>query len=126
MARAKRHTLPGYAWLIFNRSHGILLQSQNDRCTDIILGTPFLLFIAWRSQVAVVGTTGNDTIPFLSAGGRNVRVRLNGANLGVFQSTTRVLAFGQEGNRLIDMIGGRIELAPGVPNACVQALDSAV
>lgn len=49
----------------------------------------------------VSGTTGNDTIRFLSASGGKVKVLINGQDQGTFKPSGRLIAFGQSGNDTI-------------------------
>ena len=57
-----------------------------------------------QKMLAVGGTTANDTIVF-NPGGRGVKVLLNGKTLGIFQPTSRIVAFGQEGDDNIQLAG---------------------
>jgi len=57
-----------------------------------------------KKMLAVGGTAGNDAIVF-NRGGRGVKVLINGASQGVFQPTSRIVAFGQDGNDNIQTAG---------------------
>lgn len=57
-------------------------------------------------DLVVGGTTGVDTIAFSKASGNTIKVVVNGQNLGSFAATGTVLAYGQDGNDLIQVTGG--------------------
>ena len=60
-----------------------------------------------QKMLAVGGTAANDSIVFNPGGrGRGVKVLINGASQGVFQPTSRIVAFGQDGNDNIQVAGG--------------------
>ncbi len=61
-----------------------------------------------QKMLAVGGTTGDDSIVVNPGGGRGrgVKVLINGQSQGVFQPTSRIVVFGQDGNDNIQVAGG--------------------
>jgi Ca2+-binding RTX toxin-like protein len=58
------------------------------------------------NKLTVGGTSLDDTIDFNAAGGGQVEVILNGVSQGTFTPTTKIVAFGQEGNDTIRVDSG--------------------
>jgi Ca2+-binding RTX toxin-like protein len=78
---------------------------KDDDGTTIVTKTVTIAVIALQEggDLAVGGTPGNDSIQFSPAG--SVEARLNGASLGVFNPTGRLLGFGQAGDDQIQASG---------------------
>jgi len=52
-----------------------------------------------KTTLVVGGTAGNDTIQFIPSGSSgDVTVKLNGTSLGTFHPTSRIVAYGYDGN----------------------------
>jgi Ca2+-binding RTX toxin-like protein len=60
-----------------------------------------------QTMLVVGGTSGDDSINFSPAGNTGaVQVTVNGVSLGTFAPTSRIVAFGQDGNDNIEVAGG--------------------
>src|SRR5262249_21381926 len=58
-----------------------------------------------NGDLVVGGTTGVDRITLSRGGGTTVKVVVNGQNLGSFNASGNVLAYGQAGNDIIEVTG---------------------